>query len=64
MKYYAVKNPIGSIIRFIISYNETDVLLRKAMILEWFEHQSPNISESNKETVFRNMIHNSILKLN
>lgn len=52
MEYYAIKNPIGSIIKFITAYNETNVSLRKEMILEWFEHQSPSLNIINRESIF------------
>lgn len=52
MEYYAIKNPVGSIIRFIIACNETNKLERKTMILEWFEHQSPGLGSTYRESVF------------
>lgn len=54
MQYYAIKNPNGSILRFIQSYNETNPVKREAMILEWFDHQSPALDKAKKHQVFRN----------
>lgn len=52
MEYYAIKNPMGSILRFISAYNESNVSLRKQIILDWLKDQSSGMDYKSRETIF------------
>ncbi|WP_143961343.1 S1 family peptidase [Litoribacter populi] len=53
MEYFALKNPNGSILRFVQSYNESNAVKRESMVLDWFDHQSPVIGKAKKQQVFK-----------